>query len=115
MVIYVAMPSTWAALADPHRRVMLELLRESPRPVGELVRRTGLTQPGTSKHLRVLRDAGLVVVRTEAQQRIYALDVRPLAELDAWLDPYRRTWERSLDALERHLDRTNPSTTKEQP
>ena len=84
---------------------MLELLRESPRPVGELVARTGLTQPGTSKHLRVLRDAGLVISRTEGQQRIYALDVRPLAELDAWLDPYRQVWERSLDALERHLDR----------
>ena len=85
---------------------MLELLRESPRAVGELVARTGLTQPGTSKHLRVLRDAGLVSSRTEGQQRIYALDVRPLAELDAWLEPYRQMWERSLDALERHLDRT---------
>jgi DNA-binding transcriptional ArsR family regulator len=97
-------PSTWSALADPHRRTILELLRDSPRPVGELVRHTGLTQPGTSKHLRVLRAAGLVVVRTEAQQRIYSLDVRPLAELDAWLEPYRQVWERSLDALERHLD-----------
>jgi DNA-binding transcriptional ArsR family regulator len=103
-------PSAWAALADPHRRVMLELLRESPRPVGELVERTGLTQPGTSKHLRVLRDAGLVISRTEGQQRIYALDVGPLVELDAWLEPYRQVWERRLDALERHLDRTaNPN------
>ena len=84
------MPSAWSALADPHRRAMLELLRESPRPVGELVARTGLTQPGTSKHLRVLRDAGLVSSRTEGQQRIYALDVRPLVELDAWLEPYRQ-------------------------
>jgi len=88
---------------------MLELLRESPRPVGELVARTGLTQPGTSKHLRVLRDAGLVSSRTEGQQRIYALDLGPLVELDAWLEPYRQVWERSLDALERHLHRTtNP-------
>lgn len=85
---------------------MLELLLESPRPVGELVAHTGLTQPGTSKHLRVLRDAGLVSSRTEGQQRIYALEVRPLAELDDWLEPYRRVWERSLDALERHLERT---------
>lgn len=85
---------------------MLELLRESPRPVGDLVASTGLTQPGTSKHLRVLRDAGLVISRAEGQQRIYALDVRPLVELDAWLGPYRQVWERSLDALERHLDRT---------
>jgi DNA-binding transcriptional ArsR family regulator len=105
--------STWTALADPHRRVMLELLREAPRPVGELVAHTGLSQPGTSKHLRVLRDAGLVVARAEAQRRIYALDVRPLAELDAWLEPYRRRWESSLDALERHLDRTSNPTPKE--
>ncbi|MBV8220331.1 MAG: winged helix-turn-helix transcriptional regulator [Solirubrobacterales bacterium] len=85
---------------------MLELLRESPQPVGELVARTGLTQPGTSKHLRVLRDAGLVISRAEGQQRIYALDAGPLVELDAWLEPYRRVWEHSLDALERHLDRS---------
>lgn len=107
------MQSTWAVLADPSRREMLELLRISPRPVSELVRHTGLSQPGTSKHLRVLRDAGLVAVRTEAQQRIYSLDPGPLVELDAWLEPYRRTWERSLDALERHLDRKS-SPTKEQ-
>jgi len=107
----MSVPSAWSALADPHRRAMLELLRESPRPVGELVARTGLTQPGTSKHLRVLRNAGLVSSRTEGQQRIYALEVAPLAELDAWLEPYRQVWERSLDALERHLDRT---TTPEQ-
>ena len=105
--------STWAVLADPNRRELLELLRDSPRPVGELVRRTGLSQPGTSQHLRVLRDAGLVVARTEAQQRIYSLDPRPLAELDAWLGPYRRMWERSLDALEWHLDSTS-TPTKEQ-
>lgn len=107
------MPSTWSALADPHRRAVLELLRESPRAVRELVDRTGLTQPGTSKHLRVLRDAGLVSSRTEAQQRIYALEPGPLAELDAWLAPYRRLWEERLDALERHLDRTSSMTTKE--
>ena len=101
------MPSAWSALADPHRRAMLELLRESPRPVGDLVARTGLTQPGTSKHLRVLRNAGLVTSRTEGQQRIYALDAGPLVELDAWLGPYRQAWERSLDALERHLDHTS--------
>jgi DNA-binding transcriptional ArsR family regulator len=102
--------STWTALADPHRRAMLELLRERPRPVGELVARTGLSQPGTSKHLRVLRDAGLVVARTEAQRRIYGLNLDPLAELDAWLEPYRRTWEHSLDALERHLDQESGGT-----
>jgi DNA-binding transcriptional ArsR family regulator len=94
---------------------MLELLREHPRPVGELVELTGLTQPGTSKHLRVLREAGLVRSHTQAQRRVYALDVRPLAALDVWLEPYRNLWEGSLDALERHLDRhASPSTTKEQ-
>lgn len=101
------MTTTWTALGDPHRRAMLELLREQPRPVGELVKLTGLSQPGTSKHLRVLRDAGLVTSHTRAQHRVYALDVRPLAALDAWLAPYRDLWESSLDALERHLDTTN--------
>jgi DNA-binding transcriptional ArsR family regulator len=84
---------------------MLELLRQRPRPVGELVELTGLTQPGTSKHLRVLRLAGLVTAQTRAQHRIYAVDPRPLAELERWLAPYRRMWAESLDALERHLDR----------
>jgi DNA-binding transcriptional ArsR family regulator len=97
--------TTWTALADPHRRAMVELLRERPRAVGELVELTGLTQPGTSKHLRVLREAGLVSSRTEAQRRVYALEARPFVALDAWLEPYRRMWEGSLDALERHLDR----------
>ena len=96
--------TTWAVLADPNRRAVLELLLERPRAVGELVDRLGLSQPGTSKHLRVLREAGLVKVRTEAQRRVYALQPRPLAELDAWLAPYRRLWSESLDALERHLD-----------
>ncbi|MBV8987290.1 MAG: winged helix-turn-helix transcriptional regulator [Solirubrobacterales bacterium] len=105
------MASTWAALADPHRRGMLSLLLEHPRAVGELVQLTGLSQPGTSKHLRVLRDAGLVSSRTDGQRRVYALNPRPFAELDAWLLPYRRLWEQRLDALERHLDRK--ATTKE--
>ncbi len=74
--------------------------------MGELVERLGLTQPGTSKHLRVLREAGLVQVRQEAQRRVYALDPGPLAELDDWLEPYRRLWNERLDALERHLDST---------
>jgi len=90
---------------------MLELLRERPRAVGELVELTGLTQPGTSKHLRVLRDAGLVSARADAQRRVYTLDVGPLAALDAWLTPYRRMWEGSLDALERHLDQIHPKET----
>jgi len=96
--------TTWNALADPHRRALLELLREQPRPVGELVGLLGLSQPGTSKHLRVLRDAGLVVSRPEAQRRVYELNSAPLQELDAWLGPYRQYWSERLDALERHLD-----------
>src|SRR6266540_2305466 len=99
------MPSTWSALADPHRRAMMALLLEQPRPVGELVKRLGLTQPGTSKHLRVLRKAGLVRARQEAQRRVYALEPGPLAVLDAWLTPYRRLWSERLDAPERHLHR----------
>ena len=100
------MSSPWQALADPHRRAVLELLLERPRPAGELVERLGLSQPGTSKHLRVLREAGLVQVRREAQRRVYALDPGPLNELDVWLAPYRRLWNERLDALGRHLDRT---------
>jgi DNA-binding transcriptional ArsR family regulator len=102
--------STWSVLADPHRRAVLELLRERPRQVGELVERLGLSQPGTSKHLRVLREAGLVRARTDAQRRVYELDPGPLAELDTWLAPYRRFWDARLDALERHLDQTAGGT-----
>lgn len=98
--------TAWAALAEPHRRAMLALLRERPRAVGELVERLGLSQPGTSKHLRVLREAGLVSVRKDAQRRLYELEAAPLAEVDAWLAPYRERWKESLDALEHHLDRT---------
>jgi DNA-binding transcriptional ArsR family regulator len=98
--------SPWSALADPNRRAVLELLLERPRPVGELVERLGLSQPGTSKHLRVLREAGLVQVRQDANLRVYALDPGPLNELDVWLAPYRRLWNESLDALGRHLDST---------
>ena len=92
-------------LAEPHRRQILDLVRDRPRPVGELVAATGLTQPGTSKHLRVLREAGLVEVRPDGRRRLYALRPEPLAELDAWLAPYRRHWAGRLDALARHLDR----------
>src|SRR5215218_9957434 len=98
--------TTWTALADPNRRSVVGLLRRRPHAVGELVGALGLTQPATSKHLRVLREAGLVRVLPEAQRRIYALDPGPLAELDAWLDPYRALWNDRLDALGRHLDET---------
>jgi DNA-binding transcriptional ArsR family regulator len=98
------MATTFDVLAEPTRRRILDLLLEAPRSVGELVDRVGLSQPGTSKHLRVLREAGLVSARTDAQRRIYELRAEPLAELDAWLEPYRRLWAGRLDALERHLD-----------
>src|SRR3954454_20129674 len=98
--------ATFAALADPKRRAVLELLLERPRPVGELVERLGLSQPGTSKHLKVLREAGVVPVRGEANRRVYALEPGPLNELDVWLAPYRRLWNERLDALGRHLDHT---------
>jgi DNA-binding transcriptional ArsR family regulator len=97
--------TTFAVLAEPTRRRILDLLRDEPRSVGDLVTQLGLTQPGTSKHLKVLRDAGLVTVRRDAQRRWYELRPEPLAEVDAWLAPYRRLWSNSLDALERHLDR----------
>ena len=99
------MSSPWQALADPNRRAVLELLLERPRPVGELVEQLGLSQPGTSKHLKVLREAGLVQVRQDANRRVYALDPGPIRELDIWLAPYRRLWNESLDELGRHLDR----------
>jgi DNA-binding transcriptional ArsR family regulator len=98
------MASTFAALADPSRREILDLLRDHEQPVGYLVDRLTLAQPTVSKHLRVLREAGLVEVRTEAQRRWYRVSPGPLAEIDAWLAPYRRMWEQSLDALERRLD-----------
>jgi DNA-binding transcriptional ArsR family regulator len=95
---------TFAVLAERSRREILDLLRDGERPVGDLVDRLRLSQPAVSKHLRVLRDAGLVTVRPAAQQRLYRLRPEPLAEMDAWLAPYRRLWTQSLDALGQHLD-----------
>ena len=92
-------------LADSSRRRILDLLRRREHTVGELVGDLGLSQPGVSKHLRVLRDAGLVDVRQDAQRRWYGLRPEPLAEVDAWIEPYRELWSGSLDALERHLDK----------
>lgn len=90
-------------VAEPTRRRILDLLLERPHLVGELTDQLGITQPGTSKHLRVLRDAGLVHVRRDAQRRWYELAPAPLEEIDAWLTPYRRLWADGFDALERHL------------
>lgn len=91
-------------LAEPNRRSILDLLREKERSVGELVALSSLSQPGVSKHLRILRAAGLVSVRKEAQRHLYVLRPEPLAEIDHWLKPYRRFWSDKLDALERCLD-----------
>jgi len=98
--------TTFQVLAEPRRRQILDLLRDAERPVGELVRQLALSQPAVSKHLKVLREAGLVEVRQDAQRRWYRLRPEPLAEVDAWLAPYRRMWKESLDALERRLDAT---------
>jgi DNA-binding transcriptional ArsR family regulator len=96
--------TTFAVVAEPTRRRILDLLRDRARSVGELVDQLGLSQPGVSKHLRVLREAGLVGVRRDAQRRWYELRSEPLTEIDEWLEPYRRLWSGHLDALERHLD-----------
>lgn len=96
--------TAYAALAEPHRRQILDLLRHRERSVTELVERLDLSQPGVSKHLRVLREAGLVSARAEGKQRVYGLRAQPLAEVDAWLEPYRAYWSDRLDALERHLE-----------
>lgn len=98
--------TVWSALVDANRRAIMALLLERPRPVGEIVEECGLSQPSTSKHLRVLREAGLVRVRREAQRRVYVLDPAPVSELDAWLEPYRRLWNTGLDALGSRLDET---------
>jgi DNA-binding transcriptional ArsR family regulator len=91
-------------LAEPNRRRILDLLRVEERPVGELVEQLEVSQPAVSKHLRVLREAGLVEVRTDAQRRIYRVRIEPLRDLDDWLEPYRRLWAARLDDLEQHLD-----------
>ena len=96
--------TAYAALAEPHRRQILDLLRGGERSVGDLVARLDLSQPGVSKHLRVLREAELVSVRQDAQRRWYELRAEPLGEVDAWLAPYRELWAGRLDELATHLD-----------
>lgn len=92
-------------IAAPSRRLILTELRRSPRSVNELVEALSANQPAVSKHLKVLREAGFVSCRGEGQQRIYSLEPAPFRQLDAWLAPYRRMWNRHLDSLERHLNR----------
>ena len=96
------------AIVEPTRRRILDAVRTEERSVTELVERLGMSQPGVSRHLRILRDAGLVTVRSDAQRRLYGLRSEPLRELDDWLEPYRTEWATRLDALSRHLERTAP-------
>src|SRR5467141_2501490 len=98
------MIATLRALAEPHRFQIVELLRDGPRPAGDIVHRLRLRQPQVSKHLRVLSDAGLVDVRVDAQRRIYALRPAPLRELEVWLERYRRLWEANFQRLDALLD-----------
>jgi DNA-binding transcriptional ArsR family regulator len=100
----VAASATFEVLAEPTRRRLLDEVRDRECSVGELVERVGMSQPGVSRHLRILREAGLVDVRHDAQRRLYRVRPEPLAEIDAWLAPYRKHWTERLDALERHLD-----------
>lgn len=95
---------SFTALAEPTRRTILDLLRVEERAVSDLVHALGVSQPAVSKHLRVLREAGLVDVRIDAQRRIYRLRLEPLTEVDRWLAPYRELWTTAFDDLERHLE-----------
>jgi len=107
------MTTTFEALADPTRRRILDLLREQPRLVGELVELLEISQPGISKHLRVLREVGLVRVRQDAQRRWYELRLEPLAEVDGWLQPYRHMWEARYQRLDELLDELQEKEKKD--
>ncbi len=105
------MVTTFEVLAEPNRRLILDLLRARERPVGDLVNVTGMSQPAVSKHLRVLRQAGLVEFRIDAQRRLYRVRPEPLGEVERWLAPYRERWATRLAALEEHLGTTDDATT----
>jgi DNA-binding transcriptional ArsR family regulator len=104
------MQSAFAIIAEPNRRAILSLLVSSQQSVGEIERRLRMPQPTVSKHLRVLREAGFVEARVDAQRRLYRIKPEPLQEVAAWLAPFRRLWSAHVDALERHLDRMERST-----
>ena len=103
------------AIAEPTRRRILDAVRKKECSVGELVDQLGMNQPGISRHLRILREARLVVVRSDAQRRLYRLHSEPLRDLDAWLEPYRVEWMDRLDALGRHLEHTAPQMSTNPP
>jgi DNA-binding transcriptional ArsR family regulator len=100
----VALIDTLQVLAEPNRQAIVELLGKGERPVGEIVEHLALSQPAVSRHLRVLKDAGVVAVRADAQRRLYRIRPEPLEELVEWLAPYHRLWDAHLDRLEEHLD-----------
>lgn len=100
--------TTFEALAEPKRRLILDLLSRGDLPVGELVRRLRLSQPLVSKHLRVLKDVGLVTSKVDAQRRVYSISPAPLAELDRWIAKYRPFWTDRLDALQAALEEDDP-------
>lgn len=106
------MESTFAVIAEPNRRAILALLASSERSVNEIEQRLRMPQPSVSKHLRVLRDAGFVESRIDAQRRVYRIRPEPLKEVDEWLAPFRRFWSAHVDALERHLDRMEQAPSK---
>jgi DNA-binding transcriptional ArsR family regulator len=108
----VSTQATIEVLAEPSRRQILDELRDGEQPVGTLVGRLALSQPAVSKHLRVLRDAGLVRVRPDGQRRLYRLELEPLIELDHWLEPYRKMWRESLDKLEHRLSEPRQPTRR---
>jgi DNA-binding transcriptional ArsR family regulator len=103
--------SVFEIIAEPNRRAILSLLISSQQSVGEIERQLRMAQPTVSKHLRVLREAGFVESTVDAQRRLYRLKPEPLQEIDAWLAPFRRFWSAHVDALERHLDRMDESTS----
>lgn len=104
------MGSVFEIIAEPNRRAILSLLALSEQSVGEIERQLRMSQPAVSKHLRVLREAGFVEATVDAQRRLYQLKLGPLQEIDTWLAQFRRFWSAHVDALERYLDRTDPST-----
>ncbi|HEX6573580.1 MAG TPA: metalloregulator ArsR/SmtB family transcription factor [Gemmatimonadaceae bacterium] len=105
------MESAFTVIAEPSRRAILSMLAGSEHSVGDIERKLRMSQPSVSKHLKVLRDAGLVQSRVEAQRRLYRINPEPLKELDEWLAPFRRYWSKHIDALEKHLDKMNQKPT----
>jgi len=103
------MESVFNIIAEPNRRAILGLLASCQQSVGEIERRLGMPQPSVSKHLRVLRKAGFVESRVDAQRRLYRLKPEPFQEVNDWLEQFRRFWSEHVDALERHLDRMDES------